>query len=352
MLRARELIRIVSINDIYDIQNFPAFAALLKEVRATPAKTITVVNGDFLSPNALSPLDKGRSMIDCFNRLGVTHCCLGNHEGDLGLKELRKRSSEFNGVVLCSNVPDLIAGGKSPIKPWDIVTTPAGRRIGILGLLLDEPGAFRDGTFKGCAIDPVVASARSWAQELRERHMVDFLLPLTHQSMSRDEMLAAAGLDFPLIVGGHDHELMLRNTAEFRRESAAISSVDSGKEHDDADSSRQEPFPRAVLVSKSAPASSLIVKTGQNCEHAAICEIEFPEEESGAEHQGVSVSVYFEDVVSRTEQGQVCADMDEVLWEKSPEFIRLLGSEMKQNTAACCKGPLAAPAAASVSNLS
>jgi len=41
------------------------------------------VNGDFLSPNALSPFDKGRSMIDCLNRLGVS-----THTHILGAKEI------------------------------------------------------------------------------------------------------------------------------------------------------------------------------------------------------------------------------------------------------------------------
>jgi len=299
MLRPRELIRIVSINDIYDIQNFPAFAALLKEVRATPAKTITVVNGDFLSPNALSPLDSGRSMIDCFNRLAVDYCCLGNHEGDLGLKVLRKRALEFKGVVVCSNVPGLIAGGQNPIRPWGITTTPMGRRIGVLGLLLDEPGAFRDGTFKGHSIEPVVDSARAYAQVLREEQQTDLVLPLTHQSMPSDERLSAAGLDFPLILGGHEHELMLRNTSEALRKNYQIAA---------------ETLPRTTLVSRSDPASSIIVKTGQSCEHAAICDIEFPEDTAQAGGgEGVSVSVYFEDVVSRAEQGRVCAEMDQAV---------------------------------------
>jgi len=76
--RSAELVRIVSINDIYDISNFPAFAALLRHARAGAHTTLVCVNGDFLSPNALSALDKGRSVVDCFNHLGVTHVCLGN----------------------------------------------------------------------------------------------------------------------------------------------------------------------------------------------------------------------------------------------------------------------------------
>ena len=31
-------------------------------------------------------MDKGRAMIDVMNRLGVTHCSLGNHECDAGIQ--------------------------------------------------------------------------------------------------------------------------------------------------------------------------------------------------------------------------------------------------------------------------
>ena len=44
-------------------------------------------------------------------------------------------------------------------RPYDIVTTAGGWRVGLLGFLLDEPTAFRDKTFKGHEIEPVVQTA-------------------------------------------------------------------------------------------------------------------------------------------------------------------------------------------------
>ena len=116
-----------------------------RHARAGAQTLLCVVNGDFLSPNALSALDQGRSVIDCFNRLGVTHVCLGNHEADVGVRELRRRAGEFKGVMLNTNVPGLLSDKVPRMRPFDVVTTAAGRRLGLLGLLLDEPGAFRDG---------------------------------------------------------------------------------------------------------------------------------------------------------------------------------------------------------------
>ena len=39
-------------------------------------------------------MDKGRAMIDVMNRLGVTHCSLGNHECDAGIQALTTYWSE------------------------------------------------------------------------------------------------------------------------------------------------------------------------------------------------------------------------------------------------------------------
>ena len=95
-------------------------------------------------------------MIDGMNHLGVTHCCLGNHECDVGIRSLQHRIQEFkSGVWLNSNVPEL-----KGTSPWDVVVTPQGRRIGLIGLLLNERGTFRDGTFKGLTIEPVPSPRR------------------------------------------------------------------------------------------------------------------------------------------------------------------------------------------------
>ena len=292
-----------------EITNFPAFAGLLKELRAGAHTTLVTVNGDFLSPNLLSPLDKGRSMIDCFNRLGVTHACLGNHEGDLGLKELHRRSAEFKGVFLNSNIPSLNSPKMPFLRPWDAVTTPAGRTIGLLGLLLCEPGAFRDGTFKGHSIEPVVPSVTKWAHLLRSEQAADLVLPLTHQSMWSDEKLAAAGLHLPVILGGHEHEVLLRDVTEPPRTQQVVT-ADGTKGLPSASLSWAACKPGAHA---DHAGSSLIVKAGQNCDHAAVCDIHFAaEDEMPAETwagAGVKMRVWFEDVAERTEKNNVCEEM-------------------------------------------
>jgi len=55
------------------------------------------------------------------------------HEADVGVRELRRRAAEFQGVFLNTNVPGLLSDKTPRMRPYDIVTTPAGRRLGLLG---------------------------------------------------------------------------------------------------------------------------------------------------------------------------------------------------------------------------
>ena len=82
------------------------------------------------------------------------------------------------GVWLNSNMRSLT---HPKLKPYDIVQTKSGFRIGLLGFLLDDPKEFRDGTFKGHKMEPIVDTARELVKHLKEVENVDFVIPLTHQ---------------------------------------------------------------------------------------------------------------------------------------------------------------------------
>jgi hypothetical protein len=64
------VLRILSVNDVYEIDYWPNFSTANKELRQAPSvlsptsktTTISVLPGDFLSPSLLSSLDKGKGM--------------------------------------------------------------------------------------------------------------------------------------------------------------------------------------------------------------------------------------------------------------------------------------------------
>ena len=99
-MSTKAALRIVSINDVYELTNLPRLRTLVRSVTSPDVRTLTFVNGDFLSPSLLSSMDKGRSMVQCLNRVPVTHVCFGNHEGDVGLAEMKRRVQEFQGLSL------------------------------------------------------------------------------------------------------------------------------------------------------------------------------------------------------------------------------------------------------------
>jgi len=100
-------------------------------------------------------------------------------------------------------------------RPFDIVTTACGKvRVALIGLLSDEPGIFRDGTFRGLQIGDVTTNTTDLYKALVEdrsndQENADWILPLTHQTLERDKELAHSIMESQpgksLILGGHEH---------------------------------------------------------------------------------------------------------------------------------------------------
>ncbi|WP_437675743.1 5'-nucleotidase C-terminal domain-containing protein [Sorangium sp. So ce131] len=205
-------LRIVCVNDVYALDNLPRLASLVRRHAAGPAdRFMAVMAGDFLAPSLLSSLDHGRGMIDCMNAVPITHAIFGNHEADVSLPELRARVQEFRGTWLNTNMPTF-----SPALPTHQimeVASPGGRsvRIGLVGVLVHVQGLYRQGAFGGYAIEPANETAVRWAGRLVREEGCVCVIPITHQSRGEDLALARMQCDprFPVILGGHEHEVSL-----------------------------------------------------------------------------------------------------------------------------------------------
>ena len=267
-MRGGAVVRIVSVNDVYELANLPRLKTLLRlmvaEGRAADA---VVLAGDFVSPSTLSSIDSGAAMVDTLLRTGVTHVCFGNHEADLKLSTVVERVNEFvdgGGVWLNSNMPDFPSTRTSPHAT---ILSPCGRaRVALLGVIGDEDEMFRDGTFKGCEIDGVLGAVHAAVQTLAERGGIDALVPVTHQSVDRDVALVEGyrgAIPLPLVVGGHEHEPM--------------------------------------LVERAGGTEAAIVKTGSDAVRAAVATITFEsaraEDEDGAPMTLASVDVEFRNLL-------------------------------------------------------
>ncbi|WP_437296597.1 5'-nucleotidase C-terminal domain-containing protein [Sorangium sp. So ce426] len=205
-------LRIVCVNDVYLLDNLPRLATLVRRHAAAPAdRFLVVMAGDFLAPSLLSSLDHGRGMVDCMNALPITHTIFGNHEADVELPELRARVQEFRGTWLNTNMPSFTPA--LPTHEIVDVSSPGGRavRIGLLGLLVHVKGLYRRDAFGGIDIEPANEAALRWTRRLVRDEGCACVIPITHQSRDQDLELARAQRDprFPVILGGHEHEVIL-----------------------------------------------------------------------------------------------------------------------------------------------
>ncbi|MGH7633355.1 MAG: metallophosphoesterase, partial [Gemmatimonadaceae bacterium] len=206
-------LRIVCINDVYMLDNLPRLQRFVQHHRESrPAdRFLVTLAGDFLAPSILSSLDKGAAMIDCLNAIPITHVVFGNHEDDVGMAELTRRVAAFRGAWLNTNMPTF-----RPQLPTHRVLDVArlgGRtvRVGVLGLLAEQKNLYRPGAFGGHAIEPVHETALRWTRRLLQEDGCACVIPITHQDRGDDHALARAQRDprFPLIIAGHDHELLV-----------------------------------------------------------------------------------------------------------------------------------------------
>ena len=167
-MRTQKWLRIIAINDVYELQNLPKLRTLIKmclnddddddasilpttptsTTNKQPDLTIVTLAGDFLSPSLLSALDRGRGMVDVLNQIPVNYVSFGNHEADLDLFHVRKRVSEYQGKWLNTNMPSFQNGAPyiwnnvGTTVPYDVLDLGDGIHVGLVGLLTDQPGSF------------------------------------------------------------------------------------------------------------------------------------------------------------------------------------------------------------------
>ena len=217
-------LRIIHINDVYILDNFPSLATLIKEKSVGPDCTIAVLAGDFVAPSLLSALDMGFGMVETMLQAGIRYVCFGNHENSIPLNALFKRIEEFQsggGIWLNTNMPDFpVALPKYTIL--EVKGQTKTRKIGLLGLLCNYPGIYVKGAFGGAvpSMESVNDAAVRYRSKLYDEQAVDLVVPMTHQSIADDDrILAEMTLEdrktplFPVILGGHDHGEFLEQAA-------------------------------------------------------------------------------------------------------------------------------------------
>lgn len=290
--RADVTIRILAINDAYELTNLPRLLTLRKQL--IPQPDAFVVAGDFLSPSVLSSIDQGKSIVDVFNAIGVSHVCFGNHEADLPLDIISHRIKESRFQWINTNMPSFPAFSalgqpyyqlssssppssslSIPMSMSSIITSKCGKvSLPLIGLMSDEADMFRDGTFKGIEIESTFRHVKKAVEFYTTTNFSLFddkthhgnktnnkeeeekegggggvypncIVPLTHQSMKADRKLsekcALKNIFLPLIIGGHDHIPMIERHG----------------------------------ITQNNPMGTLVVKSGSDAVNAAVIDLHF-----------------------------------------------------------------------------
>ena len=238
-------VRLVAINDVYDLSNLPMLATLIKSLHPKPSAV--TLSGDFLSPSPLSSIDNGRGHVAAIRAAGITHVCLGNHEADLQINVLKDRLNELQRRGSVKVLNSNISGLSRHSSEMDFITSECKSvSVALIGLMSDESDMFRDGKFRGLSIKNVLKTYAEISDQLDNlaTNNVSCIVPLTHQSLQGDLNLAHWMMKFPrrgVVLGGHEHIKIHESVSK--------------------DISDQDPIQ--------------VVKTGMNAQRAAIVDLQF-----------------------------------------------------------------------------
>ena len=200
-------VRIVGVNDVYSLENLPRLRTLVEHHRRTDPADLFLVTlaGDFVAPSILSSLDFGRAMVECMKLVGVTHAIFGNHEDDIPIEALRSRITELGATFLSTNV------AFDPPLPASQVLQVGRVRIGLVGVVMTDEATYRRPPFGGGKMLNANEAARAEAARLLRDERCTVVIPITHQTHLEDRALAHQQRDpiFPVIIGGHEHVVVL-----------------------------------------------------------------------------------------------------------------------------------------------
>jgi 2',3'-cyclic-nucleotide 2'-phosphodiesterase (5'-nucleotidase family) len=217
-------IRFVTVNDVYELDNYPRFAAAVKEFKAAAEDGSIVVStlpGDFLSPCTITSLDAGVTMMRAVNEAGVDYVMLGNHEFDLAPSVLQKRIKEYNGTVVNSNVtkPEIVDRDGKPLPEY-VTFDVKGKRIAMGAFLLDDMSQYAPD--KQPSISPPTESVQRIYKVVKEKEgSIDAFVPMVHLNMKDDRILAktiASNNELaaitPVMLCSHDHEVYIEEAGK------------------------------------------------------------------------------------------------------------------------------------------
>ncbi|KAH7907220.1 Metallo-dependent phosphatase [Hygrophoropsis aurantiaca] len=149
------------------------------------------------------------STVIILNHLSIDVACYGNHDFDFGAEKLTQLSSQCNFPWLLSNASTSDGKLLSSAKEY-VIRQYKGYKIGFFGLAgTDWPSNCQHLPHGSVIADPV-ETAKRVSSTLREKEHVDLVVAVTHMRLEEDIQVSnACRAEVDLILGGHDHDIMV-----------------------------------------------------------------------------------------------------------------------------------------------
>ncbi len=193
---------------------FQRRANYIKSIRENHPNVLLVDAGDYNQGTPYYTMFKGKMEIMLYNAMGYEAVSLGNHEFDDGQQVLADRLKEAEYATLCANYDFSKSPLKDIIKPYTIIHK-GGRKIGIIGVLLDLKGYVPEKARAGLEYKNPVNIVNKLAKKLKSRDKCDLVIVLSHlgyddgtEENPSDLDLAAKSKNVDIIIGGHSHTFL------------------------------------------------------------------------------------------------------------------------------------------------
>jgi len=167
--------------------------------------------GDWFQGTPEGNSDKGASIVECLNRLGLVAAQIGNHEFDFGEANVAAIVGLAKHPVLGANIVDKQDRPRPYAKPF-VVREKNGVRIAIVGLITRETKSVATGPFGDAEFADEEATLARILPGVRAES--DAVVLLTHCGLEVDHRLAKRFPFVLLILGGHSHTLIRREVKE------------------------------------------------------------------------------------------------------------------------------------------
>ncbi len=203
-------VTILHMNDLHaKINRFPQLKHVVDSIREVNKEVYLVAAGDLFSGNPIVDRykDRGFPIIDMMNDLHFDLSCLGNHDFDYGQEILNDRMSDANFPFICANINTKKAIVNQP-KPYYVITTKSGIKIGFLALLQIGRNGYPDSHPKNFTNIEFADPMKEIKKYKKLLNSFDIQVALTHLGEDADMELARQNKWLDLIIGGHTHTIM------------------------------------------------------------------------------------------------------------------------------------------------